>query len=563
MKFYIKLLIPRQIIILLINLQIIIYRLINKSYYGLENFPVDMYANNAFYKYPFFYDHRNETKYFAQFYREKFVTGHVFDIRSYANYTAEILDGEHITSDRFIFNNEVESLLPVSLPNKSTDEIGGSISVSINGEDNTLQGLKYNSFHYFPIKIGKIEVKSEKNFIVCRPIANKQNLKHNKKLVITIFIDGLSSKIITENNISKLMPYTNKFFSKGSKYFNCIATSEWTLPSVASITSGLYAINHGITKARGKIEVGIGYKLLAEYFQDNEYLTAQFCSNHRKNPYYGYMKGFDRTVYKQHMDCHEVITSAIEHLHTFNQRDNYIWLSFFDIHHHLNNIPDISSQKFLDIKYHTYKKNVLNSPFLSYDEKLIKWHESEANRLDLYIQMLYSYIQQNYNNEDVLISLVSDHGQAYAGTQKDLLSEQKLTTPLMFVGGGIDQLTSNNIVQNIDYLPTLLSMAGINNNLNLDGHNIHKDYSQSKDFRNFSFSESIYPDRRYQVSIYDKYNLFYLTSNNKLDSMDEFKLSDCKYKLVRRLNGEDITLENNEICLEYLNYINKHVNNSL
>jgi membrane-anchored protein YejM (alkaline phosphatase superfamily) len=131
-------------------------------------------------------------------------------------------------------------------------------------------------------------------------------------------------------------------------------------------------------------------------------------------------------------------------------------LSFFDLHHNLNHIPDISSQKSNLLRDHTYKKNILNSPFLSYDEKLENWYKNEASRLDVYLQLLYSYILENYDMKDVIISLVSDHGQAYVGTQKDLLSEQKLTTPMMYVGGGVNSCDSDEIVQNIDYLPTLL-----------------------------------------------------------------------------------------------------------
>jgi hypothetical protein len=553
---------PRQLFSVYSNLQIILFRMINKEYFGLENFPLDMFSRVAFYKYPFFNDSHKDRRYFAQFYRERFVTGSVFDVRSYVNYTAEILEGNYVTSGNIIFNNKINSLLPISLPSTSTDDTIGSIELDINGDVVNLEGLKQNTFHYLPIdKDSKVEIKFNQSLIVGKPIPTEQKKKNSKKLVVTLFIDGLSSKVIDKESISNLMPNTSIFFGSGVRLFNCISSSEWTLPSVASISSGLYSLHHGVTNPRGKIEVGVGYKLLAEYFQESGYLTAKFCSNERKNPYYGYMKGFDRTIYKMQMDCHEVITAAIEHLHTFNERDNYLWLSFFDLHHHLNHIPDISSQKSNLLRDHTYKKNILNSPFLSYDEKLENWYKNEASRLDVYLQLLYSYILENYDMKDVIISLVSDHGQAYAGTQKDLLSEQKLTTPMMYVGGGVNSCDSDEIVQNIDYLPTLLKLSGLNDKLNIDGSVPLVCGGSSA--RQFSFSESIYPNRKYEVSIYDKEYMFYLMSNDKLKNINDFDLNKCIYKLVSRIDNQNVTNNNQDVCDYYLKHISDHIRGAL
>ena len=45
------------------------------------------------------------------------------------------------------------------------------------------------------------------------------------------------------------------------------------------------------------------------------------------------------------MNINEVIHSFFEHLRTFSDRDNFVWLTLMDVHHLLNVIPDISSQK--------------------------------------------------------------------------------------------------------------------------------------------------------------------------------------------------------------------------
>lgn len=559
-KGYIKRLIPRQIVILIINLKIVILRIFRKNFFGLENFPFDMYARPAFYRYPFFRDPNTKSEYYAQYYREGLITGNIFDITSYSKYKAEILEGSYYTKDEFNFNIDQASLLPISLPNNKTDLGIGSLSIDINGKKLILEGLKYNSFHYLPIKErSTLKIRSKQSLIIGDLIKINQQVKNTKKLVVTIFVDGLSSKIINQNTIQSLMPNTNLFFEHGARFYDCFSSSEWTLPSVASISSGLFPSKHDVVNPRGKIEVGKKYKLLAEYFKESEYLTAKFCSNERKNPFYGYMKGFDRTIYKMHMDCYEIVTNAIEHLNTFKQRDNYLWLSFFDLHHHLYQIPDISSQKNIPLHFHTYKKNILNSPFLSYDEKLINWYQNETKRLDLCLQILYSYISQNYNMNDVVVSLVSDHGQAYVGKQKDLLSEQKLTTLLFFVGGEVPKTTANEIVQNVDYLPSILKLSGISADEKFDGKLPHVLGGDSE--RGFSFSESIYPNRKYEVAIYDEKFMFYLISHEIWDNLLNLDNRDCEFKLVNRMNGENETLINDEICDFYFEYINNHLKN--
>jgi hypothetical protein len=531
--------------------------MLNVKSFRNEDFPLDEFGRVAFYKYPFYHDPIKKHDYFAQFYKERFVTDTVVDITKFSDHMAEILKGDYKNKGEHIVEIDAPSLVPVSLVNRNTDINEGILDFTINEKSVVLEGLKQNTFHYFPVnEKAKIKISSKDSCIIGKPIAINQKSKNNKKLVITLFVDGLSSKAISNSTLSDLMPNTHEFFRDGAKFYNCFSASEWTLSSAASITSGLFAMNHGVTNPRGRIEVGCGYKLLGEYFQDEGYLTAQICNNHRKNPSYGYTKGFDRSLFKRHMACDQVITSALEHLDTFNTRDNYLWLSFFDLHHHLDFIPDISSQKNNNLDDHTYKANVLNSVFLGYDQKLVNWYINEIQRLDRYLNILFDYIKNNYELDDVLISLVSDHGQAYMGHQRELLSEQKLLTPMMFVGGGVKPIVSNEIIQNVDYLPTLLSLANIENNCEVDGR---LPFSLGGgDARKYSFSESIYPYRPYHAAIYDKEFMFYLTSNKTMYDREFCDFTQCDYKLIDRFDNKDKTTSELELVEKYINHISNH-----
>jgi hypothetical protein len=548
---------PRLFNIILKGFRIKLLRIINVKSFQNEDFPLDEFGRVAFYQYPFYCDTVKKQDYFSQFYKEGFVTDHVLDVTRFSNHMAEILKGDYINKGECIVEVTTPSLVPVSIVNRKTDRNYGVVNLEIDGKSITLDGLKQNSFHYLPVKKkSKLKITSKQNLIIGKSIAINQARKNEKKLVITLFVDGLASKILSSNTLSELMPNTNHFFRDGAKFYNCFSASEWTLPSVASIVSGLYSAHHGITNPKGRINVGNDYKLLGEYFQEKGYLTTQICNNHRKNPSYGYVKGFDRTLYKRHMGCDQVITSALEHLDTFSGRDNYLWLSFFDAHHHLDFIPDISSQKENTLEDHSYKKGVSGSVFLDYDQKLVNWYVSEIRRLDRYLKILYDYIDTKYKFNDILISLVSDHGQAYVGHQKELLSEQKLMTPMMFAGGDVKSIVSNEIIQNVDYLPTLLSLAKIENECELDGR--LPCVLGGGAAREYSFSESIYPNRQYHAAIYDKKYMFYLTLNERAINKGVCDFNDCDYRLINRLNKKDKTKSQPQLVRKYINHISNH-----
>ena len=128
---------------------------------------------------------------------------------------------------------------------------------------------------------------------------------------------------------------------------NNFSNAEWTLPSVPSFFSGGRQQFHGFYDPKSNHTIGKDFQILSEIFHDNEYLTFQANGNWRVSPSYGYIKGFDRTIYKKEMNISDVIHSFFEHLRTFSDRDNFVWLTLMDVHHLLNVIPDISSQKII------------------------------------------------------------------------------------------------------------------------------------------------------------------------------------------------------------------------
>ena len=81
-----------------------------------------------------------------------------------------------------------------------------------------------------------IELNSKEKFFVSKPIALDQKIKHKRKLVLFLFVDGLADRsILGIESLSQYMPNTARFFERGFDFRNHHVNSEWTLPSFASI----------------------------------------------------------------------------------------------------------------------------------------------------------------------------------------------------------------------------------------------------------------------------------------------------------------------------------------
>ena len=525
----IRRIIPGWIRIIRENVYIDIMRFFRKrTSLTMKEFPIDIYGKNAFFSNPFISNNTNNgvDNYCAQIYGVDFAVDYAVSKRSYLNYTSEIIKGD-IVKGKSNIHVDCDSLLPISIVNKTSDSSDKNLKIEFTNSQYNLGRLKSNRFHYIKVdKDSDVSLFSKGEYIVGRPIPIVSSPNNQrKKIVLALFIDGLSSKVVNSETFSTIMPNTAKYFENGLLSFDSYSSSNWTLPSVASLFSGLYPKNHKMNDGYGLLKLGDNYKIISEFFSDEGYLTAQICSNFRKNPGYNYVKGFDRTLYKNSMRCDEVIINAIDHLSAFKQRDNFLWLTLFDTHHFLDGLPNISIQSEMDISLHDYNYSSKKSVHECYDPTRKKIYELELKRIDTYLQILFDYIKDNYDDDDVLVSICSDHGKGFLGESSDMLSEHRIKVPMLFKSNSTKNVEFSGFSQGVDYLPTLLNLAGIKYNNSFDGRDITKVSPK------YSLSEVIYTNDYYRAVIYDEMHMFSCTSKNKIKTQNDIDYDDCIYKL--------------------------------
>jgi len=166
--------------------------------------------------------------------------------------------------------------------------------------------------------------------------------------IIFILVDTLRADRLgcygDERGLSRFM---DGLAGEGVVFERVIATSSWTLPSVASYFCGYYPSVHKVTSyeealrtARvvgGRVRYfGQQFTTLAEILRSHGYLTAGFSANPFISPKYGFAQGFEHfdASFADNATPGEVVNAAA--LRWLAQRDTsrplFLYLHYMDVH---------------------------------------------------------------------------------------------------------------------------------------------------------------------------------------------------------------------------------------
>lgn len=466
--------------------------------------------------------HGRRKSFYVSYYQEyrSFFPSRKYDYRFYK---LELTAGNIIKGSKVSVNSKVPALLPIASPSEDSKKIG----ISINGKPDSINLNDVERIYYLKFK-DKIELFPNKDLFVGEPLELQSKSNHSKKLVLTLFIDGLTREIWKDRSMAKFMPNTYKFFNNGVICNNCYSNSEWSLPSLASISTGKYTINHEIFHKSKPKRVSDNNIIISEFFKNEGFLTFQVCGNWRRNPYYGYIEGFDRSIYKHSLDSTEVINAFFEHILTFKKRNNFVWLSFMDLHHHINGVPTISQQLDYEVHDHNYQESSEKSVFSK--KNLAKTHRYIAaiKHLDFQLGILFQFLNDNYSPGEYLVSFFSDHGQAYLSEDSHPLAAQRTAVPLMFRGTAKDGSSVSSLVENIDILPTILFLSEIKQKEQLDGEVISH-FTNENNNKKWAISESLFSGQTYKAVCRDKNgNEFFFESKQIVNDDGTFNPNDVQ-----------------------------------
>lgn len=249
-------------------------------------------------------------------------------------------------------------------------------------------------------------------------------------------------------------PTLDRLAREGVVFSQAVAASPTTLPSHASILTGLYACHHG-ARVNGLYRLGDSHKTLAEVLAENGYTTGALISAYVLDSCFGLDQGF------QHYDddlsdgeepplfgyeerkADKTTERAIRWLRGVAGKPFFLWVHYFDPHA-VYQPPS------------PYAEQYRNSPY-----------DGEIAFVDAEFGRLIDTVEELGLSDRTLVVVVGDHGESLGQhselTHGYLLYESSLRVPLIMRCG---QRLGNGVhvrrrVSHVDLMPTILSLLGL------------------------------------------------------------------------------------------------------
>lgn len=292
-------------------------------------------------------------------------------------------------------------------------------------------------------------------------------------------------------------PHLDSLAGAGTRFSQVMSGSPWTLPSMATILTGLPERSHRARLSDGSF-FGVDPELpyLPEMLARGGYGTAAFFNVIYMSEHFGFHRGFD------HFDCHglEEVTrsrTAGETVDAFlswlDTRDDdapfFAAVHFFDPHATYDP-PAPYDTLFADPGYVGRFDNTwgvmadmfeANSGAVVIDSagirNLVDLYDGELAYTDAEIGRLLGALRAGGYAGNTLVIVIGDHGEEFGEhggfTHGHSLHAELLDVPLILSGRGVPQgLVREGLVGTIDIAPTVLASAGLEPPAGLPGRDL-------------------------------------------------------------------------------------------
>jgi arylsulfatase A-like enzyme len=284
-------------------------------------------------------------------------------------------------------------------------------------------------------------------------------------------------------------PFLDQLAARGARFEQAISPSSWTLPSHASMLTGLYPSSHRAVDAASSIApsaVTVAELLRGEGFATGAVVTSWFVSAN-----YGFDRGFDwfqdldQTAHEKAgktVDAREVVDLAEEWLEARADQRFFLFLHLYDTHYTYNPPPPYRELFATDYKgprrkyrrYKYYKRSPPTAERLAFEMSM---YDGEIRYVDDQLARLYGILDRLGLQENTLIIVTSDHGEEFGERGSwghgHTLFEEQVHVPLLVAGPGIEgPQTIAAQVGLVDLPPTLLELVDLSPPEGLHGRSL-------------------------------------------------------------------------------------------
>ena len=324
-------------------------------------------------------------------------------------------------------------------------------------------------------------------------------------------------------------PNIDKIAKEGVVFTNAFTPIPYTTASHISLMTGLYPFvyqpRNELSQPTGIVIIDDKYLTLAEILNKIGYNTAAFISVDMMSTDSGLNQGFKTYNYSAGVrQGNETTKLATEWLENNYEEKFFLWVHDYDAHDAYNP-PEPYFSKFKD--YEELSDNISINDFTTLKDSIARY-DGDINLVDNTTGLILNKITQLGIENNTLIIIVSDHGEQfgehnvpiYQGMGPQVIFEHARTLydqetkivmimkqPLILPAGKV----VDSIVENIDIMPTILSMIGLKDSTSNQGKDMIPAIKEGIDIKKYSISH-LYPiiSNYYKTSIRsDKFKLIY------------------------------------------------------
>ncbi len=360
--------------------------------------------------------------------------------------------------------------------------------------------------------------------------------------ILLISLDTLRADHLSCYNgkSKRLSPNLDEIAKSGYLFKKAYSTTSWTLPSHASMVTGLFPSTHKADRSQDQSAkhpvdpLSDSFPTLAEVLGENGYLTAGVISVPYLTSTFGLDRGFQ--YYYDQLDPFENLPFIYKNEHAIlvkllrfskildgNDSDGqkragevneealgwleenkdkpepfFLFLHYFDPHYIYDppapyNIREDGTT--IEYFYEIEKLNKGQYSLSSSGTKdLVSLYDGEIRYMDYHLGELFNKLKQWNLMENTLIIITSDHGESFneheVWTHGNRLYQEQIHVPMIvhypkLIPSG--QIDSDHIVQLVDLMPTILDISQIPVPDNLQGRSWQPIF-QSKPELNYSLA---------------------------------------------------------------------------
>jgi arylsulfatase A-like enzyme len=281
-------------------------------------------------------------------------------------------------------------------------------------------------------------------------------------------------------------PNLDRIASNATVFEDAQASGYWTLPSAASLFTGLFGHNHKVEYSPYKtkdysLELPDTVVTLAEALKEQGYRTGLFSASKLVSDNKSYSQGFD--IYERSSEA----PMGDKVLNFIDESGDQPWFTvMWYLTPHAPYEPDPEFDLWslegvaplnvrgcnedVDWKDHYYSQCDLNSGRIKLTdqqwEQLRRQYDGEVRRNDTRLGAFWKDLEERGIEDETLFVFTSDHGEAFAGHPSSMAWHGKpywdnQTVPLVLrLPGKFPAKRIKSAVRTMDIYPTILELAG-------------------------------------------------------------------------------------------------------